>query len=172
MGHLSLNSERTYKRLQERLDRTLTGAPYSPTFIKILEMLYTPKQAELARRLPDRPTPLPVLSQRLGIPADELEDQLNEMAYRGLVLDIQREETRYFALLPIVIGFFEYTYMRAPEGLDMKTLSELFTEYMGRDDRFVRSALQGETQLLRTMVQEEALPEDQERDNAIGKEAL
>ncbi|UCD38573.1 MAG: 4Fe-4S ferredoxin, partial [Fidelibacterota bacterium] len=75
MGH-AINSGKSYRLLQQRLDRNLTGAPDSPTFLKILRLLFSPEEAELARQLPSRLTPLETLSQRLNIPPDELGDKL------------------------------------------------------------------------------------------------
>ena len=159
MGHVA-NPHREYRLLQQRLDRNLTGAPDSPVLIQILRLLFSPDEAELARRLPGRPTPLAALSRKLGIPEDELGDRLTEMARRGVVLDFEHGGQRYFALPPVVIGFFEFTFMRARDDLPMGELARLFEQYMGSDDRFVRTVFQGQTQVGRSLVHEEALPAD------------
>ena len=59
MSHLismerGADPEVAYRLLQERLDRNLTGAPDSPTFRKILHLLFTPEQANVARLQPPR----------------------------------------------------------------------------------------------------------------------
>jgi len=158
MGH-SVNADREYRLLQQRLDRHMTGAPDSPTFMKILRLLFGPDEAELARRIPSRPTALDVLSRKLSIPGDELDDKLTEMAQRGVVLDFEHNGRRYFSLPPVVIGFFEMVFMRARDDLPMAELAGLFEQYMSEDDRFARSVFQGQTQIGRTLVREEALPE-------------
>jgi ferredoxin len=160
MGHIGLDQERTYTRLQQRLDHTIAGAPYSPTLMKILKLLYNPDQAELATRMPTRPTELNVLSAKLSVPADELSDQLTAMARRGLVMDIDYRGKHYFSLAPVVIGFFEFTFMRMPADLDPKEISRLFTEYMEGDNRFARSVFKGPTQLGRSLVHEEAVADE------------
>lgn len=159
MGH-AVNSDRQYRLLQRRLDRQLTGAPDSPTFTKILRLLFPPDEVELATKIPGRPTPLATLSKRLGIAADELGDRLDAMARRGVLFDIQHNGVRYFGLPPVVIGFFEFTFMRARDDVPMAELAELFDRYMNEDDRFVRSVFAGATQLGRSLVREEALPEN------------
>ena len=156
MGH-HVDEARAYRRLQQRLDRFPTGAPASPAFTKILELLFSPAEAELARRLPGRPTPVGTLSRRLGVPPAELAGQLGEMARRGVVLDVERNGERYFALPPVVIGFFEFVFMRFRDDVPMAELARLFDEYMTDDDRFMRSVFAGETQLARSLVHEEAL---------------
>jgi NAD-dependent dihydropyrimidine dehydrogenase PreA subunit len=158
MGHV-VNPDREYRLLQQRLDCNVTGAPESPAFMKILRLLWSPEEAQLARRLPITPKPLDVLSRRLHMPEDQLCDKLTEMAQRGVVIDLEIKGKRYFALPPVVIGFFEFTFMRAREDLPMTELAHLFDEYMNVDDRFTRAVFQGKTQLGRSLVREEALPQ-------------
>ncbi len=155
MGH-AVNRDRPYHRLQQRLDRHLTGAPESPTFMKILALLFSPEEAGLAARIPGRPTPLKALSDKLGIPRDDLGAKLAELAERGLIVDLEHDGQRYFALPPVVIGFFEFTFMRARDNLPMADLARLFHQYMTEDD-FYRSVFAGKTQLGRSLVHEEAL---------------
>jgi ferredoxin len=81
------------------------------------------------------------------------------MARRGLVLDLSRGGTRCYALSPVVIGFYEFTFMRARGDLPMAELARLFDRYMREDDRFDRSVFQGRTQVGRALVREEALPQ-------------
>ena len=159
MGH-KVNAEREYRLLQRHLDKTLTGAPESAAFTKILKLMFTPEEAEFVRNIPGRPTSLAVLSLRLGIPQDELGEKLSDMARRGLMLDIESKGERFFALPPVVIGLFEYTFMRMDDEASVGELARLFEQYMIEDDRFAHSVYQQKTQLGRSLVREEALPED------------
>ena len=56
MGHRLVSPDRAYRALQQRLDENVTGAPDAPVFRKILRLLFTPDDADLARRLPTRPS--------------------------------------------------------------------------------------------------------------------
>ncbi|MBN2475183.1 MAG: 4Fe-4S binding protein [Pirellulales bacterium] len=159
MGH-AIQSDREHRLLQRQLDRTLMGAPDSPALMQILRLLFTPEEASLARRLPGKLSTLGRLARKLQMPRDELEARLTAMAERGLVIDLQYAGTRFFTLAPIVIGFFEFTFMRTRDNLPMAELARLFDEYMGSSDRFYRSAMGGRTQLGRSLVREESLPED------------
>lgn len=177
MGH-NVETDPRYRRLQQRLDRGVTGAPDSPTFTKILKLLYTPDEAELARKLPSRPKPLDTIARRLDMPPDQLCDKLTEMAQRGVVTDLECQGTRYFALPPVVIGFFEFTFMRARDDMPMAELAHLFDEYMNENDRFAHAVFGQQTQVGRSLVNEEALPEgdhiefmDWERASSIVKSA-
>jgi ferredoxin len=157
MGHI-VNAEREYRLLQQTFDRKITGAPASSTFTKILKLLWSPEEAELARRLPTTPQPSHVLARKLRMPEEQLCEKLTEMARRGLVMDLEIKGARYFALPPVVIGFFEFVFMRAREDMPMTELARLFDEYMRSDDRFARSVFREKTQLGRSLVREEALP--------------
>jgi len=159
VGHIS-NTDREYHLLQQRLDGHIEGAPESPTFMKILRLLFSPEEAELARQLPLQLVSLNTLSCKLGIPRQELGDKLTEMAQRGVVIDIEHKGQRYFALPPVVIGLFEFTFMRTRDDVPMAELARLFEEYFYGDDRFWRSLFKGKTQRFRSFVREEALPEE------------
>jgi len=82
------------------------------------------------------------------------------MAERGVVLDLEHRGQRFFMLPPVVVGFFEFSLMRARAGMPTAELARLFGEYMDENDRFAHSLFQGETQVSRSLVHEGALPED------------
>lgn len=158
MGHIA-NPDRQYRLLQHRLDRNITGAPESPVLMKILRILFSPEEADLARQIPSQLTSLDALSRKLEIPRGELAEKMTEMAQRGVMIDFEHNGQRYFALPPVVIGFFEFTFMRARDDMPMGELALLFEEYMKENDRFARSVFRGQTQIGRSLVREEALPE-------------
>ncbi len=122
-------------------------------------MLFTQSEANLARQIPLRPTPLPVLAKKIGMPFDELAGKISEMAERGLVFDAEHKGQRYIVLAPVVLGFFEFTFMRTRDNLPMAELAKLFDQYMMQEDKFAHAVFAGSTQIGRSLVREEALPE-------------
>jgi len=158
MGHIH-NPDREYRLLQQRLDRNVTGAPDSPHFMEILKILFTPEDAAIARQIPTRFITVERLAKKLGMETARLDDWVTAMALRGLVIDIGRGRRRLVSLAPVVIGFFEYTFMRTDDTLPLKELARLFDAYMHSDDRFARSVFTADTQIGRSLVREEALPE-------------
>lgn len=159
MGH-TVNPDREHHLLRKRLDRMVTGAPDSPHIVQILALLFTPEEARLARQLPAKPMALSRLSKRVGIPEAELDDRLTDMAHRGLVLDFTMRGKRYFMLPPVVVGFFEFVFMRTRDELPMKEIAELFDAYMYQDDTFGKNVFAGSTQVGRSLTHEEALGDE------------
>ena len=158
MGHI-VNPDKEYRLLQQRLDRNVTGAPDSPAFTKILSILFSPEEARLARRITSQPISVGALARRLDLPRDELADKVTDMAQRGLVVDMEIRGRRYVFLAPVVVGFFEFTFMRTRDNLPMAELAKLFDQYMKENDRFSRAIFSGQTQVGRSLVNEHALPE-------------
>lgn len=147
-----------YRLLQQRLDRNVTGAPDSPAFMQILQLLFAPAEADLARRIPTNFTPLARLARRAAIAEDRLAEMVTSMAERGLIFDLEHEGQRYVALAPVVIGFFEFTYMRLRADEHAAELAELFDQYFFERPDFAHAVFAGQTQLGRALVREEALP--------------
>ena len=159
MGHL-VNAGREYRLLQQRLDQHVLGAPESPAFTKILEILFSPEEARLARKLPFRPAPLDELSATLGVPEDELTDKVADMARRGLLIDLEYRGRRYAALPPVAFGFYELVLMRTRDDVPLAEISRLFEQYMQDGSGLLQAVFGGNTQVARTLVREEALPQD------------
>ncbi len=161
MGHATLipnlDADAEYRLLQERLDRNVTGAPDSAAMMRVLRLLFTPEEAHIARRLPQLIS-LPKLAERLDVDADELGERITSMAERGLVLDFERKGTRYLVATPVVIGFFEFTFMRPRPDAPMEEYAEAFGALFKEED-FARSVFTGKTQIGRSFVREEVLPD-------------
>lgn len=156
MAHLENHKEEVYRALAERLNKNPVGAPVNETLMDILHKLYTAGEAALGSRFPLLPATLEQLAKMTGMEKLELAEILEEMAQKGLVLDLSRREETYYMLAPMVVGFFEYTFMRAEEA-GLPELAELFEQYM--QDRSVREEMfAGETKMFRALAYERLLP--------------
>ncbi len=162
IGHTKLiadlDVDTEYRLLQERLDRNVTGAPESEAMMRVLRLLFTPEEAHIARRLPLLVT-LPELARKLGVDTGRLGERITSMAERGLVLDFERNGTRYVVATPVAIGFFEFTFMRSRPDAPMEEYAEAF-EALFEEEDFARSIFNGTTQIGRSLVREEVLPDD------------
>ena len=161
MGHLGIQKEEVYKALAKRLNQNPVGAPLNETLMQILSVMYTDKEAAIGAAFPAGFTTLDKLLQVTGLPAAELLCQLEQMADKGLVIDIPRQDTRYYQLSPLVVGFFEYTFMRASSKLPLKELAELFEQYH-RETGVVKEFFGAETKMFQTWAYESLLPDDLE----------
>ncbi len=156
----TVSDDEVYHRLQQRLDRMPTGAPDSAAFRAILRRLFTPEEAELAAHLPSL-VAVDRLAEDLRWDPAELHAVCTRMAGRGLVLDLEHRGERWVALAPVVIGFFEFTFMRARDDAPMEELAALFDTYLFGEEGypFAHSVFEGNVQVGRALVREEALPD-------------
>jgi len=146
-----------YRLLQERLNRNVTGAPGSDAMLRVLRLLFTPEDAHVARQLPQL-VGLPTLAEKLETDPEQLGSHITSMAERGLLLDFERDGTRYVVATPVVIGFYEFTFMRPRPDAPMEEYAEAFNALF-EDEDFVRSVFTETTQIGRSLVREEILPE-------------
>ena len=154
----TLDPEAEYRLLRQRLDRNVTGAPDTAAMRRVLRLLFTPADAHVVRQMPVL-IAVPELADRLGIPLADLDEHITDLARRGLVLDFERGGTRYAMPSPVVIGFFEFTFMRMRPEAPMEEIAEAF-DALFDDEEAVRSIFRGSTQVGRSLVREEALPAD------------
>lgn len=156
MSHIV--AKEAYKSLEERLNKLPQGAPPSETLYKILEMLYTKREAELVAKLPIRPFTLKTASYIWKTSEKESEIILEELAKRALILDSEKDGVKYFVLPPPMAGFMEFALMRTRGDIDQRLLSELYHQYLFVEEDFVRELFWStETKLGRAFVQEPAL---------------
>ncbi len=167
MGHLG-RLKQEYKDLLARLDRGTMTLPEPEDeraragLQEILEILFPPEDAALASRMPVRPTSLDRLAARLGLRAEDLAARLEPMCDRGIVLDLVHPKTgkRTYMLAPPVVGFFEYSLMRAKDAIPKKRMAEALHAYTHGDPAFAREAFGRETVIGRALVNEAELAED------------
>lgn len=156
MAHNTLKSG--YESLAERLNRFPQGAPPSDLLHKILKMLFSEKEAELAALMPIRPFKAEKASKIWNMSLAETQKVLDELASRAILVDTQHDGSSTYTLPPPMAGFFEFSLMRVRGDVDQKVLSELFYQYMNVEEDFIKALFTvGETQLGRVFVHEPVL---------------
>jgi Pyruvate/2-oxoacid:ferredoxin oxidoreductase delta subunit len=167
MGHLGhLKDE--YRAYVRRLEATQVALPepHDPAawngWKEILEILYTPEEAELASRMPVMPTGLDGIAHRLNLAPAALKPRLEALCDRGLVLDLVHPETgdTKYVLAPPMAGFFEFSMMRAKDSIPKKRMAQALDAYVHGDDTFVREVFGEETVIGRALVHESGLADD------------
>ncbi|MDR3566141.1 MAG: 4Fe-4S dicluster domain-containing protein [Negativicutes bacterium] len=157
MGHLGTTKNAVFQALAERLNRNPVGAPPGETLMRILHIMYTEPEAAIGSQFPAGFVTIDKLSRLTGLSADTLRGYLDGMAAKGLVMDIPRKDRVLYALSPLVIGFFEYTFMRVTDKLPLSELADLFEQYH-QQPGVAQEFFGADTKLFQTWAYESAMP--------------
>jgi NAD-dependent dihydropyrimidine dehydrogenase PreA subunit len=156
---MSHNTSRAaYESLQERLNRFPQGAPPSDTLYRILEILFSEKEAKLVAQLPIKPFTARKAASIWGVSNEEASKVLQGLAARCILVDMEsKDETRY-TLPPPMAGFLEFSMMRTRDDINQHLLGELFYQYMNVEEEFVKELFSStETNLGRVFINEDVL---------------
>lgn len=157
MSHLLHNS---YGKLIDRINRFPQGAPSSHLLYKILQILFSQKEADLVSLLPIKPFTAEKASKIWKKDITSSKKILDELASRAILFDFnfKNNDKQFYILPPPMAGFLEFSMMRIRDDIDQKFLSELLYQYINVEDDFVKALfLQGETQFGRVLVHEPAI---------------
>ena len=156
MGHMT--SKDAYKSLEERINWFTQGAPASDTLYKILQVLFSEKEAKVMAMLPVRPFTLKRAARIWNTSEAKAEKVLDGLCGKALLVDSYHNGERKFVMPPPMAGFFEFALMRTRGDIDQKYLSELYYQYMNVEEDFVKDLFYAtETKLGRVFVQEPVL---------------
>ena len=106
-----------YEKLRAHLDELATGYPEteSKVEIRLLERLFSEEEAELYLQLtPFLENPKDV-AKRLNRDPEELGNQMEQMAQKGLLFRKRKGESVRYAAVPYVVGIFEFQLKRMDE---------------------------------------------------------
>jgi len=147
-----------YKHLVDRLNRFPQGAKPSELLYKILEMLFSEREAGLVSLLPL----LPFSAERAGriwkLDPVSTQQVLDELSSRAILVDFEENGRPVYSLPPPMAGFFEFSLMRVGGYVDQKVLSRLYYQYINVEEDFIKDLfLVGETRLGRVFVHEPVL---------------
>lgn len=156
MGHLTTRD--AYKNLEDRINWFTQGAPPSDTLYKILQVLYTEKEAKWTSLLPVRPFTLKKAAKIWGTTEAKAEKLLDHLCEKALLVDSEYHGQRQFVMPPPMAGFIEFALMRTRGDIDQKYLSNLYYLYMNVEEDFIKDLFFAtETKLGRVFVQEPVL---------------
>lgn len=156
MTHYMMKSG--YAALTDRINLYPQGAPPSDALYKILNILFTPKDAALVSLLPIKPFTVENASLAWKMKISSARKILDDLASRAILLDIEEYGKQVYFLPPPMAGFFEFSLMRIRGDIDQKMLSELFFQYLNVEEDFIKALFtEGETRLGRVFVHEPSL---------------
>lgn len=146
--------------LIDRLNKYPIGLPDTDKLRKILAILFSEDDAFIASRFPLTEATLKELVRATGWEESRLEKQLDTMAEKGLVFDSKYGGKTYYLLMPGLIGFFEFSFMKQRQDLPVAELAQLMDEYLfgDPDQKMGSEFFASKTPLTRTLVYEEHIP--------------
>jgi len=155
MGH-HLGTKSSIVPLIDRLNKYPIGLVDTDKLRQILALLFSEQEAFVASRFPLEEATLPELVRLTRMPAEELLPLLDRMADKGLVMDMPYGDEVYYLLLPGLIGFFEFTFMKNRSDLPLEHLAKLMKEYL--EESQAKEFFGSTTQLTRSLIYEEHIP--------------
>lgn len=107
-----VREEGIYRDLQKHLNKQPVGYPAtkSGVEIRLLKRFFNPEQARLAMKLSYKPCSINDIYEVVkesGMSFNDMENMLDEMMKNGAIGHLEREGTRYFFNVPLVIGMYE-----------------------------------------------------------------
>jgi len=153
----------SYQQLVERLNRAPQGAAPTELLYRILELLFSERDAELVSRVPLMPFSVRTAARRWSMSEAEAQGVLEDLASRALLLDLHHRGQQRYVLPPPMAGFFEFTMMRVRDDVDQALLAELFHQYIEVEEDFLLDLFtEGQTHLGRALVSELAVERTRE----------
>jgi electron transport complex protein RnfB len=116
-----------YVKLREFMNTLPVGYPSTPSGveIRILKKLFSPEEAELTMRLKTEPEEVPAIAARLGMGEAELARRLEEMAQKGLIFRVRKENKALYQACQFMVGVYEFQL----KNLD-REFCQMFEEYL------------------------------------------
>ncbi|NCP01930.1 MAG: 4Fe-4S dicluster domain-containing protein [Deltaproteobacteria bacterium] len=159
MGHHS-TSKSSIVPLIDRLNKYPIGLVDNAKLRQILAILFSEEEAFIASRFPLHEATLEELAKRTGYAVEPLAALLETMANKGLVIDMPHAGRVYYLLLPGLIGFFEFTFMKQRADLPLVELARLMRDYLNEDPEKgqAQEFFGSKTPLTRSLAYEETIP--------------
>ncbi len=148
-----------YDKLREILDAHPSTAPKAKSIDEILRALFTPDEAALAVRMSFKTKSLSAIAKAAGVAESEAKKNLEAMADKGIIYSKTKEGDKFYGLLPLIPGVFEFPFMKGGGTPMHKRLGKLWEEY---HHEALGSSFAGHpTPLMRVVAVEKAImPED------------
>jgi len=104
--------EGIYRDLQKHLNKQAIGYPAtkSGVEIRLLKRLFNPEEARLAMKLSYKPSSIDTIYEVVkesGMSFNNMATMLDEMMKKGAIGHLEREGTRHFFNIPLVVGMYE-----------------------------------------------------------------
>lgn len=159
-------SEDIFRRLQQRLDLYSLGFPATESGIEIalLKKLFNQEDAEMFLNLSPRLEEPESVARRLERPVGEVASQLEDMAKRGLLFRLRKDQSVKYGAIPFMHGLAEFQVKRFDQ-----ELRNLFDQYL--EEKFHQAVAGVDGLFIRTVPIEKSIVPEQHVaafDDAVG----
>jgi hypothetical protein len=120
-----------YKQLLEVMKKRRGAYSGSdiPEFYEMVEVMFTPEEAEANNAMPQGPFTASDLAKEMGWDEGEITNILEAMANNGLCMATKMGQTQYYMAAPFMPGIFEFQLMRGTKTDRDKQLAKLMYDY-------------------------------------------
>jgi len=108
-----------YRKVQEQLDQYSIGFPAteSGVEIEILKLLFTEEEAHFFSQMTGEPETPASVAERINRPVEEVADELEKLALKGLLYRDRRAELIKYSAIPFIHGLLEFQALWMPKDL-------------------------------------------------------
>ncbi len=159
MGHIA-NAKSNLVPLIDRLNKYPIGLVNNEILHELLSLLFSEKEAYVGSKFPLEETTISELSKTTKMSHEELLPVLESMADKGLIMDMPFGDKTYYLLMPGIIGFFEFTFMKHRTDIPVEKIAGLMTDYFHKDPQNgqAKEVFGTKNQLTRSLVYDEHIP--------------
>lgn len=126
-------SEDVYERLREKLNLFPLRVPRTKELMEMLEVVYTPEEAELLAHFSapfQNPETMDQIVEKMEKPREKIQEIVDGLVLRGLLYRIKGGDcSLYYTLLPIVPGFDLLYFSSGRDSDEKRKAAELFDKY-------------------------------------------
>ncbi|MDY6856569.1 MAG: 4Fe-4S binding protein [Thermodesulfobacteriota bacterium] len=130
--------EGIYGDLIQHLGKISFGLYSCPELERLLKALFTEEETRVAINLsPLVPEPPENVAERMKENPDKIAKMLDEMADKGIIYCSQRGEEKWYKIIQVVPGIFEFQFMRGEVTERTRNLARLFDDYSRVQERMI-----------------------------------
>lgn len=124
-------SENVYAQLAKHINNLHIPYPATESGVelRILERWFTHEEAEIALAMTGLPEPVSAIAERLKRTAGNLSPVLENMSKKGLIFRIAKREQRFYNLVPLAEGMWEF-HLNSNTEEDLKYLHDYFDYFI------------------------------------------
>ena len=145
-----------YESLRQVLDAHPSTAPQAKSIHEILKILFAPEEAAVAVVMSYKVKPVSEIASKAGLDAEIALKHLDAMADKGIIMSRYKDGEKFYGLLPLIPGVFEFPFMKSSLAPLHQRLGKLWEDY--HHEALGASFAGNPTPLMRVVTVDKAIP--------------